>query len=408
MKSNMTVAVNGRGTAPSIPWGPSSPLVKAQDEEPGQSVGGKLPTHDGYALDVPHEARLVRFGSWNVGSMTGRSGEIVECLARRRIDVCCVQETRWKGGSARMLNGKRCKYKLFWQGRPDGLHGVGVLLCEELVDKVVEVKRVSERLMMVKFVVGKMLINVVSGYAPQTGRSDDEKDAFWDAVYDLVASLKKEEVVVFGGDLNGHVGRISDGYEGVHGGCGVGERNVEGERILEFGDAMEMIVCGTQFKKDENKLVTYASGDRTTTVDYLMIRKEHRKLMTNAKAIPGEAAVAQHRPVVIDMKIKGAMKNRRDPFRPRIKIWKLKDQVTRKRFEEEVRLEEVKDEDINMAWVKVRDALLKAGSKVCGWTRRRRLHRETWWWNDEVNQRITEVQRMAKMQGHKPRNSSSC
>ena len=44
------------------------------------------------------------------------------------------------------------------------------------------------------------------------------------------------------GDLNVHVESSGDGYEGVHGGYGFGPRNVVRERILEFGDEMEMIV----------------------------------------------------------------------------------------------------------------------------------------------------------------------
>ena len=48
------------------------------------------------------------------------------------------------------------------------------------------------------------------------------------------------------GDLNGHAG---DGHEGVHGGFGYGGRNPEGDRILEFGDATEMVVANTFFKK---------------------------------------------------------------------------------------------------------------------------------------------------------------
>jgi len=35
-----------------------------------------------------------RVGTWNVDSLTGRSGELVEVLAERRMDVACVQETR--------------------------------------------------------------------------------------------------------------------------------------------------------------------------------------------------------------------------------------------------------------------------------------------------------------------------
>ena len=134
-------------------------------------------------------------------------------------------------------------------------------------------------------------------------------------------------MVVLGGDLNGHVGKESDGYEGVHGGFGFGARNVEGERILEFGDVAEMIVCGTQFKNDVNKVITYSSGGSTTTVDYLMIRKRDRKLLWDAKAIPGEAAVSQHRLVVADMKVKGAMKVRCEKFCPRIRVWRLRGNV---------------------------------------------------------------------------------
>ena len=54
---------------------------------------------------------------------------------------------------------------------------------------------------------------------------------------------------------------------------------MEGETILEFGDAMDMIVCETQFKKDDNKIVTYSLGESNTTVDYLMICKQDRKCL---------------------------------------------------------------------------------------------------------------------------------
>ena len=49
-----------------------------------------------------------------VGIMRGRASEIVETLARRRIDICAVQETRWRGCSTRMITGKHCRYKFLW------------------------------------------------------------------------------------------------------------------------------------------------------------------------------------------------------------------------------------------------------------------------------------------------------
>ena len=35
--------------------------------------------------------------SQDVSSMVGRSGEVVDALHIIKIDLCCVQETRWKG-----------------------------------------------------------------------------------------------------------------------------------------------------------------------------------------------------------------------------------------------------------------------------------------------------------------------
>ena len=217
--------------------------------------------------------------------MTGRSGEVANALERRKVKVCCVQETRWKGEGTRILGTKTGgKYKLFWKGC-SGVSGVGVIVSEEFIDKVVEITRVSERLMMVTLIVGKCLLNVVAAYAPQTGRSQEEKDNFWEAIWKLIEGIKKTERIMLGGDLNGHVDKKSDGYEGVHGGQGYGVRNAEGERILEFCEAAGMIVCGTQFRKADSKLISYSSGGSNTTVDYLMTWKKDRRPQ-RCKGIP--------------------------------------------------------------------------------------------------------------------------
>ena len=49
---------------------------------------------------------------------------------------------------------------------------------------------------------------------------------------ETVSSIGPGERVLIGGDLNGHVGAESSGYEDVHGGFGFGDRNVEGEMIF--------------------------------------------------------------------------------------------------------------------------------------------------------------------------------
>ena len=55
------------------------------------------------------------------------------------------------------------------------------------------------------------------------------------------------------GDFNGQVGKKADGFEGVHGGNGIGEQNLEGRVLLEFCNQKGLCVANTWFKKKEKR-----------------------------------------------------------------------------------------------------------------------------------------------------------
>ena len=66
----------------------------------------------------------------------------------------------------------------WWSGNQEGYGGVGVLVEGELYDKVVEVRRVNDRMMSLAIVVEREVVRVVSTYAPHSGKSMEEKDFF--------------------------------------------------------------------------------------------------------------------------------------------------------------------------------------------------------------------------------------
>jgi exonuclease III len=39
----------------------------------------------------------MRVGNWNVGSLMDNLQEEVDTIIRRRVNILCVQETKWKG-----------------------------------------------------------------------------------------------------------------------------------------------------------------------------------------------------------------------------------------------------------------------------------------------------------------------
>jgi len=48
--------------------------------------------------------------------MSGRSAEVVETLHRRKIDVCCVQETRLPGSGTRVMGKGMSRYEFLSSG----------------------------------------------------------------------------------------------------------------------------------------------------------------------------------------------------------------------------------------------------------------------------------------------------
>ena len=339
----------------------------------------------------------LRIGSLNVGTMRGRSGEVVETLARRQVDICCVQEVRWRGASTRLITGKSCQYKMFWVGNNTGLGGVGILVHQKWIESIVDVKRVNDRLMMIKILIDKRVISIVSVYAPQQGLSAEEKDRFYEEVISLVSKIDKD-LLVIGGDFNGHVGEKADGYKGIHGGFGLGTRNVEGERILELGAALDMVVCNTFFKKRESRLVTYKSGPYCTQIDYFLVKGSDWKTVKDVKVIGGEEVAQQHQILICDL-IVPMEKKKKKSFVPKRKVWRLKENVTRTEFEKaflEKSGQPFAEATVEDLWTLLKNDLLEISNATCGWTKGPPRHKVTWWWDNDVEILIKEKRKLWK------------
>ena len=82
--------------------------------------------------------------------------------------MCCLQEVRWRGQGARFVGVRGRKYKLWCSGNNDGIDGVGILVKEELCEKVVEIQIKSDKVMaMVMVFEEEEVISVICAYAPR-------------------------------------------------------------------------------------------------------------------------------------------------------------------------------------------------------------------------------------------------
>ncbi|KAK3569725.1 hypothetical protein QTP86_004047 [Hemibagrus guttatus] len=262
--------------------------------------------------------------------------ELADMMERRKVDILCVQETRWKGSKARSIG---AGFKLFYYGVDSKRNGVGVVLKEEFGRNVLEVKRVSDKVMSLKLEIEGVMLNIVSGYAPQVGCELVKKERFWSELDEVMESIPTGERVVIGADFNGHVGEGNTGDEEVMGKFGVKERNLEGQMVVDFAKRMDMAVVNTYFQKREEHRVTYKTGGMSTQVDYILCRRGNLKEISDCKVVVGESVTRQHRMVVCRMTLMVCKKKRlKIEIEKKTKWWKLKKEECCEEFRQSVKL----------------------------------------------------------------------
>ena len=173
----------------------------------------------------------------------------------------------------------------------------------------------------------------------------------------------------------------------VMGRFGYGTKNSEGETVLGICQNHGLRILNTFFQKEEEKLITYKSGDNRTQIDLLLMRRATGVLCTDCHAVPGEECLTQHRPVRAKISVAGYRRKIYHGIK-RVKLWRLKDPEKRIECQEKLkrRLEE-SSVDMEILERNIFDTC----KEICGETTGRRgRERETWWWNETVQGVIKE------------------
>ncbi|XP_057543540.1 uncharacterized protein LOC130821778 [Amaranthus tricolor] len=262
----------------------------------------------------------LRVGTWNIGTLEAKSLELINELSKYRILVACVQETRWKGKKAKGIKG----YKLWYAGMDGRNNEVGILVPNDILKQLVEVRRCNDRIILVRIVVGEEIIAIVNAYGPQLGLDEQVKCEFRDKLGDLMRTIPENEKFFLGGDFNGHIGRDARNYNSIHSGFGLGARNESGENLLAFALAKELVIANSIFRKKDEHLTTCKSGGHVTQVDYFLVRKGDRTSCLDCKVVLGTEMSTQHRLLVLFFRMRKKIVEKKVNFRGQIMWERLK------------------------------------------------------------------------------------
>lgn len=120
----------------------------------------------------------------------------------------------------------------------------------------------------------------------------------------------------------------------------------------------------------------------------MLLRKKDSKFDKDCKVLPGEECLTQHRLLAVDLVLESFVPSVKRCNALKIKIWRLRDQRTRRDIEEKLKQKTTIGKQAD--WNQFQAYILSSAKDMCGVTsgKRKLVQRETWWWNVKVQEAI--------------------
>ncbi|XP_076038003.1 uncharacterized protein LOC143023369 [Oratosquilla oratoria] len=201
------------------------------------------------------------------------------------------------------------------------------------------------------------------------------------------------------GDVNGHVGSDRGGVENVIGAHGIGNRNREGERVIDFCTMNNNLsIMNTFYKhRPSHQWTWYRWNDNLQSYNDKfqidLVITNNKKIFRDVKAIPSVSLDSDHRLVVAKI---NARKWRVVPgkIRRRFKVEDLKNPKKKESFKEKIRGKVTNlqtGENINEEWEQMKTVVKEVAEEVLemkyvGKTKKKR----TPWWTEEMADAVKE------------------
>lgn len=263
---------------------------------------GNQATHGNSDTGI-HIWKTLNIGTWNVRGLNA-TGKLA--IVEKEISnflIVGLSETHWRGSGHFETRNRNI---VFYSGSDDSSkNGVGIIMNKKFTHAVREYKAINDRLIII----------------PTTDATDEDVDAVYSQIEQLLATLPNREITMIMEDFNAKVGKDSGG-QGAMGKFGLGVKNDRGERLLQFCIENNFHVSNTGFQHHPRRLYTWISpgGRHRNQIDYVIINSRWKTAVKNARTFPGKDCNSDHQFLAV-LRIKMSTPK---PVKPIKNLWCLK------------------------------------------------------------------------------------
>ena len=347
-------------------------------------------------------SRHLRMGSWNVRTLneTGKLAVLREEAVKYNLDVVGISEVRW------ILSGKTSTGDFLYSGHKDkeAHHtlGVGIFLSPFAQKALISWEPHGPRLMTATFKTKNPNINCnfIQCYAPTETANAEDKDDFYGLLQQVTAGFSKKDILIVSGDLNAKVGSDNRGHERVMGKHGLGVDNDNGERLIDFCAANDLVIGGTLFPHKSIHKGTWVSPDDRTVnqIDHICISGRFRSSLQDVHVARAAEIGSDHYLVIGKLRLKLKKFSEKRVTRKKYDVAALKSQDARDEFSIELRnrfeaLTNLPD-NIDEHWGKVKEVFQSVCEEKIGYRKRTRkewITQATWKKVEERREKKTKM-----------------
>ena len=157
---------------------------------------------------------------------------------------------------------------------------------------------------------------------------------------------------------------------------GVGERNDNGERLVDFCGLNNLMVTGTIFL---HKLIQFPGGKTKNQIDHVLVSRQHRTSVMDTRAMRGADIASDHQLVRSKIKLKLKRKQKNKVIRKKFDIIKLQQPAIKAQFSVKLRnkyyilqdYDETDNKEVEKQWQDFEGAYKETAQEVLGYKKER-------------------------------------
>ncbi|CAF1081345.1 unnamed protein product [Adineta ricciae] len=250
-------------------------------------------------------------------------------MKRFRYDIIGISEVRWTG------KGETPSGDFIWSGEErTHTRGVGFLLSKQAKKALIGYNPINSRIITARFNASPFKMTVMHVYAPTSTSSEEDIEAFYSDIDEVLSKTDKKDVIILTGDWNAKIGSDNSDWKPVMGRYGYGDRNERGERLLEFATAHNLYVCNSRFQHKSDRKWTWASPDgvHKNMIDLILIQQRWKTSVINCRTFQSADISSDHSLVLCNVRLRlKKLKSEAQQCR-RVDVSRLTDEKTRQSY----------------------------------------------------------------------------